>query len=275
MKDVWVRLGTGIVFIIVIMACIYISPYTLIAVFGLVNIMGLFEFQNMTATSPNNIPNRTWTEKLFTLSIGTAVYLLLSLFGADVINADWLQLIIPLQLLFFIKALRTNPPNQLGRIGINTLGILWISVPLSISSFIVHVNGSFQPFSLIAIMIFIWAQDSGAYFFGNIFGKTKMSPTISPNKTWEGTIGGVLSAQLMAFYASMLLPYFSLVEWGMIALVASVFGILGDLIESMFKRQMDVKDTGTLFPGHGGILDRFDAVIFAMPFVYLIMSFLD
>ncbi len=275
MSDIWVRLTTGIVFIIVVMTCIYISPYTLILIFGIVNVMGLYEFQEMTAKSPNNIPNRQWTEKLFTITIGTAVFLLLSLYGANLIELDWLQAIIPLQLIFFIKALRTEPPNQLGRIGINTLGILWITIPLSASSFIAHLNDEFQPLTLVAFFILIWAQDSGAYFFGNLFGKTPMSPKISPNKTWEGTIGGVLSTQFMAFIASLLLSYYSAWEWALIALVTSVFGILGDLIESMFKRQMKVKDTGNFFPGHGGILDRFDAVIFAMPYVYLILSILN
>lgn len=121
--------------------------------------------------------------------------------------------------------------------------------------------------------VIIWSTDSGAYFIGKSMGKRKLWPEISPNKTVEGFIGGIVTAVVLSFVFQAVtgfLPSYLLVMF--ITLLLSIFGQLGDLVESALKRHYDVKDSGTILPGHGGILDRFDSFLFVLPFLYLLLA---
>ncbi len=113
-----------------------------------------------------------------------------------------------------------------------------------------------------------------AYFVGSQLGRRKLFERISPKKTWEGTIGGGLCTVLIAWGLSFLIDDFTVTQWIALGAVAAVFGTLGDLVESMLKRSVGVKDSGNLLPGHGGLLDRFDAFIFALPFYWLTLMLL-
>ncbi|MCY8945437.1 phosphatidate cytidylyltransferase [Bacillus atrophaeus] len=121
--------------------------------------------------------------------------------------------------------------------------------------------------------VVIWSTDSGAYFVGKSLGKRKLWPEISPNKTVEGFVGGIvialIGAAIFQFFAEVPIPYISLL---FITLFLSVFGQMGDLVESALKRHYDVKDSGKILPGHGGILDRFDSFLFVMPFLYFLLA---
>lgn len=143
-------------------------------------------------------------------------------------------------------------------------------------------------FFILLILCFAWGGDSAAYFTGRFFGKHKLAPVISPNKTVEGAVGGVLGSVVMGLAATAIYAVVSQrMEWftdarvglllyiaiGLLAAVASVLGILGDLFASAVKRQCGIKDYGTIFPGHGGILDRFDSVMFVAPFVTIVVTF--
>ena len=122
-------------------------------------------------------------------------------------------------------------------------------------------------------LFLIWATDSGAYFIGRKFGKKKLAPTISPNKTVEGSIGGVICAlivMLIFFFFTNLGQEYSLIRLFLITIVLSAFGQLGDLVESALKRLYDVKDSGNILPGHGGILDRVDSWLFVMPLLHFL-----
>lgn len=123
---------------------------------------------------------------------------------------------------------------------------------------------------LLFILIIVWSTDSGAYFTGRAFGKNKLWPEISPKKTVEGALGGILSAVILGFIFTMFFPIFSSkLITGLFILTVSISGQLGDLVESALKRHYAVKDSGNVLPGHGGILDRFDSLIFVMPIIYL------
>jgi phosphatidate cytidylyltransferase len=113
----------------------------------------------------------------------------------------------------------------------------------------------------------IWASDTGAYFSGKALGRTKLFERISPGKTWEGWVGGTLFCLGVAYVLSLYLADLELGYWLGVAAIVSVFGVLGDLSESMLKRSLGVKDSGNLLPGHGGILDRFDSLLMVVPFV--------
>ena len=122
------------------------------------------------------------------------------------------------------------------------------------------------------MFVIIWTSDVFAYLAGSMFGKHKLMERISPKKTWEGSIGGLFFSLIAAYILSLLVPQLSLVEWMILTIIIVISGTLGDLVESLLKRNADVKDSGTIFPGHGGVLDRFDAVIFATPMVFVYIN---
>ena len=127
---------------------------------------------------------------------------------------------------------------------------------------------------MISILVLIWVNDSFAFIVGKNFGKTKLFVTVSPKKTVEGFIGGFAFSLIAAYFISTLNKDFSLTNWFIIAAIVSIIGTIGDLVESKLKRQANIKDSGTIMPGHGGILDRLDSLLFAAPFVYLYINFI-
>ena len=147
--------------------------------------------------------------------------------------------------------------------------ILYVIVPLFLLIAIAYWSGTYHPLRIVSILLFIWTNDIMAYFVGKTIGKHPFSPTISPNKTWEGTIGGWISCVLVGILTFPYAGYFTLWEWLTLGLMTGILGSIGDLIESLFKRKKNIKDSGTFLPGHGGFLDRLDALLFAMPFIAL------
>jgi phosphatidate cytidylyltransferase len=135
-------------------------------------------------------------------------------------------------------------------------------------------KGEYNSTLIISILILIWVNDSFAFLIGKNFGKRKLFVSVSPKKTQEGFIGGLLFALFVAFVISKFNNDFTLVNWLIIATIVSVIGTIGDLVESKFKRQANIKDSGNIMPGHGGILDRLDSLLFAAPFVYLYINFI-
>ena len=153
--------------------------------------------------------------------------------------------------------------------------IRYIILPFSFLISIPFVFGDYQPKIVICILIFIWVNDSFAYIVGKNFGKYKLFERVSPKKTIEGFVGGLVFSLIAAFFVTKLYDDSSitLIDWVVIASIVSVFGTLGDLIESKFKRQANIKDSGNIMPGHGGLLDRLDSLFFAAPFVYLYLHY--
>lgn len=125
---------------------------------------------------------------------------------------------------------------------------------------------------LIGFFIILWCNDVFAYLVGSAIGKTKLAVNISPKKTWEGTIGGIVLSMVSAFLISKYFFSLDVVNWLVLGLLISIFATLGDLLESKFKRQAGIKDSGNILPGHGGVLDRFDGMILAAPVVYIYLS---
>ncbi len=140
---------------------------------------------------------------------------------------------------------------------------------------IANYTNTFQPMLLLGCFILIWVNDSFAYLVGKNFGKQKLFPSVSPKKTVEGFLGGLFFACISSYFISIFSSSLDFTSWLILAIIISVFGTLGDLIESKFKRQANVKDSGIIMPGHGGLLDRLDSIIFTAPFIYLFLRILS
>lgn len=167
--------------------------------------------------------------------------------------------------------------TSLLNVSLALLGIIWIVIPLALLSGFFNLAEEHkwrETGLLLGFFLILWIYDSGAYIAGSIMGKHRMLERISPKKSWEGFAGGALAGLLIAYIISASFTEFSILEWLLIGIAIIVFGTLGDFIESMFKRNAGVKDSGRILPGHGGILDRFDAVFMAAPVVFIIVRLL-
>jgi len=150
---------------------------------------------------------------------------------------------------------------------------IYIGLPFAmLADIAIEFDMPYKPLRVFGLLLLIWTNDTMAYFVGSQLGRRKLFERISPNKTWEGTIGGGIFTVLVAWGLSFIIKDFTQTQWLVLGVVAAIFGTLGDLVESMLKRSVGVKDSGNLLPGHGGLLDRFDAFIFALPFFWLALQ---
>ena len=152
------------------------------------------------------------------------------------------------------------------------LGLLYISVPFYFLNRLIFLNGAYSYEVIIGLLLLIWADDVGAYFSGSFFGKTKLFSRISPKKSWEGVAGGAALALLIAWGLTFIFKDLAPWQWALFAVTVVIAGTYGDLIESMLKRTLSIKDSGDAIPGHGGFLDRFDSLIYSVPFISLLLS---
>ncbi|MFN3918463.1 MAG: phosphatidate cytidylyltransferase [Flavobacteriales bacterium] len=268
MKNLITRTLTGIVFLIVLVGCIVWNKYAAAGLFYVVAMLGFTEFLKLMSLGGFK------PEKLIAYTSATVVYWIIALNRFAIINDHFLILIFPLLVSIVVVELFRKSEFPVSNISFSIMGILYIICPLATLNFFTHhsifdsyigMNNSSVNI-LLGFFIILWSNDTGAYLFGSVLGKNKLFERVSPNKTWEGFFGGVL----LAFLAAYIFSYFtesSSIHWISIASIIVVFGTLGDLTESQIKRSCGVKDSGNLLPGHGGVLDRFDGVLFAAPFV--------
>lgn len=169
-------------------------------------------------------------------------------------------------LLFYILELFKKNNQSIESSGITSFSFLFVGIPFSLVPILLYAENSYSPLYLLGTLVFIWSNDSFAYLIGSNFGKTKIFHTISPNKTLEGYVGGALLTFILALILALIFRPEELILWGGVGIISAIMGSLGDLFESLLKRNAGVKDTGSFMPGHGGWLDRFDAMIFVLPF---------
>jgi phosphatidate cytidylyltransferase len=199
-------------------------------------------------------------------------------FAASVLRsaACWLGGLLVILVLLVLREVLLWPGNNhpFVNIGVTITGLLYVSLPMALLSLIAFGSGHFEPGRVFCLIFFVWAADTGAYFAGKNFGKHKLAPSISPGKTWEGWAGGAALTLATGWAAGYFLPDIPLSHRLVAAGVVAVFGPLGDLAESMLKRSAGVKDSGTFLPGHGGLLDRFDAFLLVLPVLALLQVLL-
>lgn len=202
--------------------------------------------------------------------------MLFLLFSSAVMHEfDWKNFILlyPVVLLVYLSELYRKSKNPLQNIALTLLGPIYVVLPFCFFFALAFTGGSYNFQYPLGLLLLIWANDTGAYLFGIRFGKNRLFERHSPKKSWEGFAGGVFISLIAAPIISLYFTNLSLINWLIIGIISSVAGTFGDLTESMLKRSLDTKDSGSLLPGHGGLLDRFDSLLFAAPLVYLYLLF--
>ena len=274
LKTFTTRTLTAAVFVSVLLSCVFFNYTSFSTLFLVVSIWGLYEFYQLS----EKLGAKPY--KIIGLTAGTFVFCQAILVNSEsttlIDSSDLMTICISLFFLVFVFALFDKKPNTVLNLVYTITGIVYTVIPftllLHIACFNDGINLAPTPHYnfhyVLGIILLIWISDVGAYMVGSFIGKHKLFERISPGKTWEGTIGAIILTVGCSYIISMWYPELALKHWIVISILVSVFGTLGDLIESMLKRQAGVKDSGKIMPGHGGILDRFDSLIFVSPFVY-------
>jgi len=255
------------------LSAIFLSHISYFALFIVVISMALFEYYRILkikASQPQIVGGYVSAVVLFAVTFFHA---------AGILPLYAVVLVIPVVSIVFILELFKKSETSFQNIGFTFLGLIYIVLPFSLTNYLVvgskAGNIDYNPQILLGVLFMIWANDSFAYLFGVSLGKNKMFPRISPKKSWEGFIGGLLSTIGVSIAISYLFNSVEQFDWIVIAVLVVVFGTFGDLVESMLKRNFGVKDSGNIMPGHGGILDRFDSLILAIPMVYAYLTFFE
>lgn len=258
MKELLTRAISGLAYVALIIGSILYSKESFYVVFFMLMMLCLFEFKRLIHLKYN------WAYVVAALIFFR--FSELELFRSKYFH---FFLIISLFIPFIYQLFITKISIASSKIGQFFLAVAYIALPFSLMTSIPFINGEYHPKTIISIFALIWANDTFAYLVGSNLGRTKLYEKISPNKTVEGAIGGFIATLIAAYFLAQYVPIFTLISWLIIAVLIVIFGLLGDLIESKFKREAQVKDSSNLIPGHGGFLDRLDSIIFAAPFVYV------
>lgn len=276
MKNLSVRALSGLVLSAVMLGAIIWSQWTFGVLLAVLLVGGMTEFYAL-ASKLGGAPQRALglVAGLVLLALNFAfvsddIRILGSARQTFVCGMAFMLLLLPTM---FICELYRKGENPAGNIATTLAGVVYVALPLSLMCYIPLIGSqTWNPWTMIAYVFVIWANDVFAYLVGMTIGRHRLFERLSPKKSWEGFFGGLAGAVVVGIVAGHLLGG-SLAAWGGLAVVASVTGVLGDLVESMFKRAAGVKDSGAAIPGHGGVLDRFDAMLLSAPFVFVYMLF--
>lgn len=262
MNNLLQRSITGAIFAIVVLGSILWDPYIQAIVFSVFMVLGILEFYNLF-----NTHNYVQVSKEIGVFIGLFIFSLLIGISFQWLPVISILFIFPLFFTLILVELWRKTEHPLINISVLVFGIIYIVIPFFLTIDLNLRNTSYLP-SVVGMYLLIWTNDTFAYFSGRLFGRTKLFERISPKKTWEGTIGGILFTLLVGYIIGAFVNRGEEMFWVISAIIIAPCAIFGDLLESLFKRSLNIKDSGNILPGHGGILDRFDAALFAIPFFY-------
>lgn len=263
MKELLTRSLSGLLYVLILLASIFGSQYSFIGIFFIFGMLCVYEFHKLIHLK------KRWLYLTFTGFI-LAFH---SLQIPDFVTYTILFFTILTQI-FLVRDLVTIRIIPMFEKRKYFTSIFYLITSLLFLTLIPFYNGNYQPEMIAAPMLMIWVNDSFAYLVGKNFGKHKLLERISPKKTIEGFIGGLVFTLLAGYFIAIYTETLSITVWLIISIIMSIFGTLGDLIQSKFKRQAGVKDSGNIMPGHGGMYDRLDSIIFASPFLFVFLQIL-
>lgn len=263
------RVVTAIFFVIVMLGGIYGGQYPFVILFTIITALCLWEFLSITLDKDQK---RDRIRKMIGLVFGLTPFVLVSMLKLNLLSSPenfvlyTSLLCFPILFLSFVYELFTASKQPFVNVAFIILAMVYIGTPFAMVDFIAFDGDQFRANTVFGLLLLTWVNDTAAYLVGSRIGKNKLFPRISPNKTWEGSIGGGVFTLILSGLLGYIFEEQSIIEWMILGGIVVIFGSVGDLIESMLKRSYDVKDSGNLLPGHGGLLDRFDAFIFLVPF---------
>jgi phosphatidate cytidylyltransferase len=261
------RAITGFFFVAVMLASILLGSYLFTVFFLLLSILATDEFFRLVKTSVR--PQRMSGYILAGLIFTAVAYHYL--YGG---SPELFLAAVPVLTFIYVSELYRNHSNPFHNIAYTLFGVIYAAVPFCFFYALAFSNGEYSSHLPLAFLIMLWASDTGAYLFGSRWGKHKLFERHSPKKTWEGFFGGLLVSVVAALIISRYFEDLGIPEWVGMSLIIVTVGTLGDLAESMLKRSLSAKDSGSLLPGHGGVLDRFDGLLLSAPLVFVYLQLL-
>jgi phosphatidate cytidylyltransferase len=271
------RAITGFIFVIVMIGSLVSGQFVFGAFYLILSCFTLYEFYKLVGQS---VAKPDAAAGILNGILVFGGYGLLILSNNMVVLIDYktthaVLFLLPLSAsMIFVRQLFSKSAMPFNNIGYTCVGVLMVTAPFTFFFASAYIKGAYNFHFPLAFLVLLWANDTGAYLVGRFFGKTKLFERHSPKKTWEGFIGGVLISAGAALIVGHFFDDLLWNQWVSIAILISCFGTLGDLVESMFKRSINVKDSGGILPGHGGLLDRFDGLLLAAPVVYTYLYFI-
>lgn len=262
MKNFTQRILTGSLFVAVLTVSIWWGPLSFIILFLAIALLSLHEFYHLIQS------DKIKPDKVTGMLAGFVIYGLIGGYAYGWLDTKFLALApLPFCIVFFAELYRKKETPFIN-IAFTLLGVFYTVVPFTLLLLSGYIDGNWNKEIILGYFLLLWSSDSFAYVFGNLLGRTRLFERISPKKSWEGSIGGGLSTLGIAWMLSVYFPQLSLMQWLGCAVLIVVFGTMGDLAESMLKRSIGVKDSGSILPGHGGMLDRFDGLFLSSPFFW-------
>lgn len=258
MKEIFKRSITGVIYVVLLLSAVFLNSDAFDFLFMAFGLACLFEYKRIIKLKGYYIfvaYLALWWSYIYLIQDAWLAYILLLP-----------TLLTSIFLLFFLFSKKKRSFKPVEKF---LIGLLYIGGGCIFLTMIPYIAGGFEKILIMGIFILIWVNDSFAYFVGKSFGRTKLFPSVSPKKTIEGALGGFVFALIAAYIISRYETNLTLSQWLILAGVIVLTGNLGDLIESKFKRNANVKDSGAILPGHGGIWDRLDSLVFAAPFAFL------
>ncbi|WP_224489812.1 phosphatidate cytidylyltransferase [Robertkochia flava] len=268
MRELLKRTITGVLYILLLLAAVFLSDDAFDFLFMIFGIICLYEFKKIIRLQGYYI------FIAFLLLWWFHIYLLAGLERRILISGILLTATLIVDLIMIKKLYSTDRPSYSNAQKF-MISLLYIGGGCIFLTMIPYTKGYFTKSLIIGIFILIWVNDSFAYLVGRSFGKHKLFERVSPKKTIEGFLGGFIFAIIASYFLYLYSNELTLLQWAILAVVVVIAGTLGDLVESKFKRMAGVKDSGAILPGHGGLLDRLDSLVFAAPFAYLTLQIFD
>lgn len=269
MKNLITRALTGIIFVAVLVGAIYFHSYYFLAVFGLITGLSLWEFYGLIKHY-----EKATIKRLVSSLGGTYLFSAVFAYSNGLVDSHIFLPYLLFLMFTMIAELYDKASSPINNWAFTLFGQIYCAGTFSLLNYITSVPNTpgemvHFPYFALAIFVFVWLNDTGAYLVGSMFGKRKLFERISPKKSWEGFYGGLAFALIASQVFAWLMPSTSWYAWLGLAGTVVAFGTWGDLIESLMKRTLGVKDSGHVLPGHGGMLDRFDSVMMAIPAAYI------
>lgn len=261
------RIIAGLIGAFIMVGCVIWDEWSYFSVFFLICLLTQFEFYKLIGM------NGLSPLKFFGTIIGGILFVLTFLIEMNFFPVNYYLLLFPvIAVIFFIKLYNKDDRNPFVGIAFTLCGIFYVAIPFSLLNIAAFSNGYYSFEIILGLILILWGSETGAYFAGNKFGRTTLFHRVSPKKTWEGSIGGAVLAGVITFFIARYSQDLASVEWYIIGAIIVVVGTYGDLVESLFKRSIEIKDSGNLIPGHGGFMDRFDGLLLSSYFIVVFLK---